>query len=74
MSAACTAFGRSIRHDGPAPYRARSASDRNENWPCWMVVDAHGVNGIVIEGSLAKFFEHGAAIVVAQALNDAVTA
>lgn len=63
--------GRTICHAGPGPYAARSASDRREDWPFWMVVDANGVNGLIIVGTPAKFLDAAAARAVAGALNEA---
>lgn len=63
--------GRTIRHTGSGPYAARSASDKRDDWPFWMVVDANGVNGLTIVGSLAKFLNADAARAVAAALNEA---
>lgn len=63
--------GRTIRHAGSGPYAARSASDRREDWPFWMVVDANGTNGLTIVGTLAKFLDAPSAKAVAAALNEA---
>lgn len=63
--------GRTIRHAGPGPYPARSASDRRDDWPFWMVVDANGVNGLSIVGTTAKFLDAAGARAVAAALNEA---
>lgn len=63
--------GLEITHTGPAPYQARSASDRNPDWPIWFVADATGFNGIKVKGSLAKLFEPEAARRIADALNAA---
>ncbi|GAA0394606.1 hypothetical protein GCM10009093_21460 [Brevundimonas terrae] len=62
---------RNISHTGPAPYLARSASDKNPDWPFWFVADAVGFNGISIEGSLGKLFDKQTAIFIAAVLNDA---
>lgn len=71
MSAAVEIFGLSISHTGPAPYVARSASDRDPDWPVWYVSDAVGFNGIRVEGMLTKFFDQDTAKEVADALNAA---
>lgn len=60
-----------VTHTGPAPYLARSASDKNPDWPFWFVADAVGFNGIRIEGSLGKLFDKQTAIFIAAVLNDA---
>lgn len=63
--------GRTVRHTGPAPYLARSASDRNPDWPFWYVADATGFNGLQIVGSLAKMLDKDSALRLAEALNEA---
>lgn len=67
----CFVNGTTVRHTGPGPYVARSASDRNPDWPIWYVADATGYNGVKIEGSLAKLFDRETAVKVADALNGA---
>lgn len=62
---------RNISHTGPAPYLARSASDKNPDWPFWFVADAVGYNGISIEANTAKLFDKQTAIFIAAVLNDA---
>jgi proteasome lid subunit RPN8/RPN11 len=71
MGAAITVSGTKVRHSGPSPYTARSASDRNPAWPFWIIVDAVGFNGISIEGSHAKLFDRETATLLAQRLNEA---
>lgn len=61
--------GTTIRHSGPGPYVARSASDKRDDWPFWMVVDATGFNGLEIAGTLAKFVSAQDAKLIAGALN-----
>jgi hypothetical protein len=63
--------GFTIRHAGPGPYVARSASDKRADWPFWMVVDAAGSNGLEIVGTTAKFLDPDGARLVARALNEA---
>jgi hypothetical protein len=46
----CNVKGRTIRHTGPGPYVARSASDKDPDWPIWYVADALGINGIRVVG------------------------
>lgn len=63
--------GLTVTHTGPAPYLARSASDRNPDWPIWFVADATGFNGIQVEGQLTKLFDRASAVAIADALNGA---
>ena len=71
MSVTVEINGVTVTHTGPAPYVARSASDRTDDWPLWYVADAVGFNGIKVEDSLAKFFDREGAEKVAAALNAA---
>jgi len=60
-----------ITHTGPGPYLARSADDRDPEWPVWFVADAVGFNGIQVKNRLWKFFSKEVACAVADALNEA---
>jgi hypothetical protein len=70
MPASINLGGTAISHTGPAPYTARSASDRDNLWPLWIVVDAVGFNGVQVQGRTQKLFSKTDALRVAAALNE----
>jgi hypothetical protein len=70
----CSVKGRTIRHRGPGPYVARSASDKDPDWPVWYVADALGHNGVhVVGGKGQVLFDRETAKLLADALNGAAT-
>lgn len=69
MTNSVTIGGLKISHSGTGPYVARSASDRDPDWPIWHVADAVGFNGISVAGRLTKLFQKEDAILIADKLN-----
>lgn len=61
--------GIEVSHSGPGPYVARSASDRDPNWPFWYVADAVGFNGLDIRGSLVVLMQKEVAALLADRFN-----
>ena len=72
MSVSVAIDGLTYKHTGAGPYVARSASDRDSNWPVWIIVDQIGFNGFSIEEikPAPKFLTKEAAIFIAGKFNE----
>lgn len=63
---------------GPGPYKARSASDKTDDWPFWFVCQADdsrvgGLHNILrFEGSLAMFTSRARAEEIAAHANESI--
>jgi hypothetical protein len=63
-----------VTHRGVAPFVARSASDKTEDWPFWFVCGQDRINYMYIEAKAgtygAKFCRRKIAERIAEALNE----